>query len=99
MIVRERSTMPHTRIIADVVIAVVGVVSPWIARLGLGRLPRDIFVQREGVHPLRVGHDRHSRERSSVTDLWLFRDEGGSCGGLIGRSRYVPSSPEARVAR
>jgi hypothetical protein len=42
--------MPHTRIIADVVIAVVGVVLPWIARLGLGRLPREIFIQREGVH-------------------------------------------------
>jgi Protein of unknown function (DUF2905) len=43
MIVRESSTMPHTRIIADVVIAVVGVVLPWIARLGLGRLPREIL--------------------------------------------------------
>jgi hypothetical protein len=98
MIVRERSTMPHTPIIADVVIAVVGVVLPWIARLGLGRLPREMFVQREGVHPLRVSHDGHSRERNSVTDLWLFRDEGGSCGGLIGRSRYVPSSPEGAFA-
>ena len=72
MIVRERSTMPRTQIIAGVVIAVVGVVWPWIARLGLGRLPRDIFVQQERVHPLRVGHDVHSREHSSVTDPVAF---------------------------
>ena len=38
MIVRERSTMPRTRIIADVAIAVIGVVWPWIARLGLDGL-------------------------------------------------------------
>ena len=36
--------MPRTRIIAGVVIVVVGVMWPWIKRLGLGRLPRDIFV-------------------------------------------------------
>jgi Protein of unknown function (DUF2905) len=54
--------MSRTQIIAGVVIAVVGVVWPWIARLGLGRLPRDIFVQQERVHPLRDSHDRHSRE-------------------------------------
>jgi NitT/TauT family transport system substrate-binding protein len=72
MITRERSTMPRTQIIAGVVIAVVGVVWPWIARLGLGRLPRDIFVQQERVHPLRVGHDVHSREHSSVTDPVAF---------------------------
>jgi hypothetical protein len=39
--------MPRTRIIAGVAIAVVGVVWPWIARLG--RLPRDIFVVQERV--------------------------------------------------
>ena len=72
MIVRERSTIPRTQIIAGVVIAVLGVVWPWIARLGLGRLPRDIFAQQERVHPLRVGHDRHSREHSSVTDPVAF---------------------------
>jgi hypothetical protein len=38
--------MPRTQIIAGVVIAVVGVVWPWIARLGLGRLPRDISSSR-----------------------------------------------------
>ena len=64
--------MPRTQIIAGVVIAVVGVVWPWIARLGLGRLPRDIFVQQERVHPLRVGHAVHSREHSSVTDPVAF---------------------------
>jgi hypothetical protein len=64
--------MSRTRIITDVVIALLGVVWLWIARLGLDGLPRGIFVQREGVHPLRVGHDGISRERSSVTDPVAF---------------------------
>jgi hypothetical protein len=73
--------MPRTRIIADVVIAVIGVVWPWIARLGLDRLPRDIFVPRESVHPLRVGHDGILVSTVLSLTLWLFRNEGGSCGG------------------
>jgi hypothetical protein len=72
MIVRERSTIPRTQIIAGVVIAMLGVVWLWIARLGLGRFPRDIFAQQERVHPLCVGHDRHSREHSSVNDPVAF---------------------------
>jgi DUF2905 family protein len=64
--------MPRTRIIAGVVIVPVGVMWPWIKRLGLGRLPRDVFVQQERVHNLRARHDRHSREHSSVTDLVAF---------------------------
>ena len=90
--------MPRTQIIADVYIAVVSVVWPWIARLGLGRLPRDIFVRREGFHLFAsVTTGSLVRALLSLT-LWLFRDEGGSCGGLIGRSRYVPSSPEGAFA-
>jgi Protein of unknown function (DUF2905) len=35
-------------IIIGLAIAAVGAAWPWIARLGLGRLPGDIFIQREG---------------------------------------------------
>jgi hypothetical protein len=35
-------------IVIGLAIAAVGVLWPWIARLGLGRLPGDIYVQREG---------------------------------------------------
>jgi hypothetical protein len=63
--------MPRTQIIADVDIAVVSLVWPWIARLGLGRLPRDIS-SGERDFTLRVGHDRQSRARSSVADPVAF---------------------------
>jgi hypothetical protein len=90
--------MPYTRIIAGVVIAVVGLVWPRLARLGLGRLPRDISSsRRELTLYASVTTDILMNTVLSLT-LWLFRDEGGSCGGLIGRSRYVPSSPEVAFA-
>jgi hypothetical protein len=59
-------------IILSLAIAAVGLLWQWIGRLGLGRLPGDIFVQQERVHPLRAGHDRRSREHSSVTDPVAF---------------------------
>lgn len=40
--------MSRTLIIIGVVIAAVGLIWPWIAKLGLGRLPDDIFIQRDG---------------------------------------------------
>jgi len=40
--------MSRTLIIIGLAIAAVGLLWPWIARLGLGRLPGDIFVQRDG---------------------------------------------------
>ena len=40
--------MSRTLIIIGLAIAAVGAAWPWIARLGLGRLPGDIFIQREG---------------------------------------------------
>ena len=40
--------MSRALIILGFAIAAVGLLSPWIARLGLGRLPGDIFIQREG---------------------------------------------------
>jgi len=41
--------MSRTLIILGLAIAVVGFLWPWISRLGLGRLPGDIFVQRGGL--------------------------------------------------
>jgi len=40
--------MSRTLIILGLAIAAVGFLWPWIARLGLGRLPGDILIQREG---------------------------------------------------
>jgi Protein of unknown function (DUF2905) len=39
--------MSRTLIILGLAIAVVGFLWPWISRLGLGRLPGDILIQRE----------------------------------------------------
>jgi hypothetical protein len=40
--------MSRTLIIVGLAIAAVGFLWPWISRLGLGRLPGDILIQREG---------------------------------------------------
>ena len=32
------------------ILVVLGLLWPWLARLGLGRLPGDIAIQREGFH-------------------------------------------------
>jgi len=40
--------MSRTLVIIGLAIAAVGLLWPWIARLGLGRLPGDIFIQRGG---------------------------------------------------
>jgi Protein of unknown function (DUF2905) len=40
--------MSRTLIVIGLGIAAVGLLWPWIAKLGLGRLPGDIFIQREG---------------------------------------------------
>jgi hypothetical protein len=39
--------MSRTLIIIGLAIAAVGLLWPWIARLGLGRLPGDILIQRD----------------------------------------------------
>jgi len=48
MIASGRSAMSRTLIILGLAIAAVGFLWPWISRLGLGRLPGDILIQREG---------------------------------------------------
>lgn len=40
--------MQRTLIIVGVLILVVGLLWPWLANLGLGRLPGDILIQRDG---------------------------------------------------
>jgi DUF2905 family protein len=40
--------MSRVWIVVGLAIAGVGFLWPWITRLGLGRLPGDIFVQRQG---------------------------------------------------
>jgi multisubunit Na+/H+ antiporter MnhG subunit len=37
--------MRHTLIILGVIIVLVGVLWPWLSRLGLGRLPGDIYIR------------------------------------------------------
>lgn len=40
--------MSRTLIVIGLALAAVGVLWPWISKLGLGRLPGDILVQRDG---------------------------------------------------
>jgi hypothetical protein len=40
--------MSRALIVIGLAIAAVGLFWPWITRLGLGRLPGDIFIQRDG---------------------------------------------------
>lgn len=40
--------MSRILIIAGVLLVLVGLAWPWLSKLGLGRLPGDIVVQREG---------------------------------------------------
>lgn len=44
----RRSRVEGARIIIGLVIAAIGLLWPWISRLGLGRLPGDILIRREG---------------------------------------------------
>lgn len=39
--------MSRTLVIIGIVIIVVGLLWPWLSRLGLGRLPGDIVIERE----------------------------------------------------
>ncbi len=65
--------MTRTLIILGLVLIAVGVAWPWISKLGLGRLPGDIVIRREGFtfyFPLTT-----SVIVSLVVSLliWLFR--------------------------
>ncbi len=40
--------MQRILIVVGIVILVVGLLWPWLANLGLGRLPGDILIQRDG---------------------------------------------------
>lgn len=65
--------MGRTLVIVGVVLVVVGLAWPWIAKLGLGRLPGDFSIQREGwsfYFPLTTG-----LVISIVLSflIWLFR--------------------------
>jgi hypothetical protein len=48
MIASEPSAVSRTLIILGLAIAAAGSLWPWIGRLGLGRLPGNILIQREG---------------------------------------------------
>ena len=40
--------MSRLLIVIGLAIAAIGLLWPWIARVGLGRLPGDIYIQRDG---------------------------------------------------
>ena len=42
------TVMSRTLIVIGLVLVVAGLLWPWLTRLGLGRLPGDIVIQREG---------------------------------------------------
>lgn len=41
-----RETMPKLLIMIGLIVVLVGVLWPWLAKLGLGRLPGDILIER-----------------------------------------------------
>ena len=65
--------MQRTLVILGIVLVVLGLLWPWLAKLGLGRLPGDIIIERDGFRfhfPLMT-----SLIVSLVLSLlfWLFR--------------------------
>lgn len=40
--------IPRLLVIIGVLLVVAGLLWPWLAKLGLGRLPGDIFIERDG---------------------------------------------------
>ena len=42
------SPMSRFLIVAGILLLVIGLAWPWLSKLGLGRLPGDIVIQREG---------------------------------------------------
>jgi len=53
-----RQTMQRLLILAGLLLLAVGLLWPWISKLGLGRLPGDIRIEREGFgfyFPLTTG--------------------------------------------
>jgi hypothetical protein len=67
MIARDRSAVSRTLIILGVAIALVRLPRPWITGPGSVGFQRH-FGPAGIVHRLRAGHDRHSREHSSLTE-------------------------------
>ena len=47
---RELIAMSRWLIGIGLVLVIAGVLWPWLSRLGLGRLPGDIHIQRDGFH-------------------------------------------------
>lgn len=65
--------MQRTLIVLGAVLLILGLAWPWLSRLGLGRLPGDIRIERNGFHlyfPLTSGI-LISLLLSLI--LWLFR--------------------------
>ena len=65
--------MSRALIVIGLILVAVGIAWPWLAKLGLGRLPGDIYVERDGFHfyfPITTGI-----LVSIVISvlLWLFR--------------------------
>lgn len=42
--------MQRILIVAGIVLLVVGILWPWLGKLGLGRLPGDIVIERDNTH-------------------------------------------------
>jgi hypothetical protein len=65
--------MQRTLIVVGAVLLILGLAWPWLSRLGLGRLPGDISIERNGLHlyfPLTSGI---LISLLLTLILWLFR--------------------------
>jgi Protein of unknown function (DUF2905) len=45
-----RGTMAKWLVIVGIVFVVIGLVWPWLSRLGIGHLPGDIYIERKGFN-------------------------------------------------
>ena len=73
------------------IILLVGITWPWLSRLGLGRLPGDIVVERENFHFYFPACDQHYREHHFQCGLVAAQSLAPDAQTMMTQSR-LPSS-------
>lgn len=60
--------MARWLIILGVVLLLAGLLWPWLGKLGLGRLPGDVAIERENLSPVYPDHDVDPDQPRRVAD-------------------------------
>src|ERR1700682_727216 len=85
--------MTRCLVTIGLVLVIVGLLWPWLTKLGLGRLPGDIVIERENVHIYFPDCNVHYRQCCPV--LHPVADEPLTC---ISHSRWLIGGEMARCA-